>query len=583
MESFSSVDGSTSFLNQICESVSGVRKIFITDSRGAILAESSEPANDEMIQIVRSFPNYYERLSKLSYENPKSMVIEEETYTYMLIVSQSFFITFVCSHDANLSLLGEFPNEMRDFLHQIKSLVQYFWFFMTLICVRVVTDSATFYPLEKPNDENRHKNDDMTLLTTLSYMKEQMKEDFNYYVSGDMLIVLEYWKGMLFMTKTKLNIGFEVMKDFIAHLRSILVFLFGIKYENFMRRNISCTKRQVFAKYVDSYIEMVSGSPRYLLRTITCSDIGPSFKRMIADSNIPNFPDNGGRLLSIVLFSHTDFLCQVAFTKESTLDPETILILQLFLRIETAEDERLGYQTPFDAESMPELKHKRANIKIGDTISSCTLSYSQCGSVSPYYVVAITENSKITPECQQQIREYLIGFIRHIKGIYRAPMPISIPSFSDELIYYVAINRTTGFTWELPKSTSMSLISLYEIIDFSTAANQRYDSILSQLITYSESAISNGFFTMMWGEDDYQYCYQLLFENIDGELVLPLSPINSKNNDNFSKYKSIVDCCFNGDQTIRCSEIISVYRSSIQIEEANLSNQLIYAYFKKIQ
>ncbi|EAY18087.1 hypothetical protein TVAG_306070 [Trichomonas vaginalis G3] len=113
----------TTFLDNLAKSVHGVKKIYISDSHGAILAESSAPKNEKEEKIVRSFPTYNDRLGKLSYGNNKSIIVECNDTSYVMCETESFFITFVCSKDANFSLLSEFPNDMSGFLTQLRSYV----------------------------------------------------------------------------------------------------------------------------------------------------------------------------------------------------------------------------------------------------------------------------------------------------------------------------------------------------------------------------------------------------------------------------------------------------------------------------
>ena len=123
MEDIDANSGPTTFLDNLVKSVHGVRKVYISDPQGAILAESSEPRSESDEQVVRSFPTYSDRISKLAYGSTKSIVVECENSIYVSIESQTFLITFICNKDANVALLSEFPNEMGEFLTQLKKFV----------------------------------------------------------------------------------------------------------------------------------------------------------------------------------------------------------------------------------------------------------------------------------------------------------------------------------------------------------------------------------------------------------------------------------------------------------------------------
>ena len=96
---------SQKFLDSICESISGIRKIYISDVQGSILAESSEAQNQFDISLVRSFPKYFDRLGKLSFGDSQSMVIEGDDWAAVLLVSYPLYLTFICDEDANFALI----------------------------------------------------------------------------------------------------------------------------------------------------------------------------------------------------------------------------------------------------------------------------------------------------------------------------------------------------------------------------------------------------------------------------------------------------------------------------------------------
>lgn len=112
------------FLDRICESITGVRKAYISDLQGVILAESSSFCEDFSVILVRSFPKYIERLGKLSFGEPQSMVVESDECCAVLVISSPLVITFLCEKNANFALLTQIPNEMRDIIENLKSFTE---------------------------------------------------------------------------------------------------------------------------------------------------------------------------------------------------------------------------------------------------------------------------------------------------------------------------------------------------------------------------------------------------------------------------------------------------------------------------
>jgi len=122
--------------------------------------------------------------------------------------------------------------------------------------IRVISDTTTFYPLEQDWYESQQRNDNMSLRTTLVYLKNQLDEDFRFFCSGDLIVVLQQWREKLFFMQTNESKSEEILRMQLQSIREILIFLFGTKFESVMRRNISLAKRQVFSYYIDKYVKL---------------------------------------------------------------------------------------------------------------------------------------------------------------------------------------------------------------------------------------------------------------------------------------------------------------------------------------
>ena len=116
---------SQKFLDSICESISVIRKIYISDVQGSILAESSEAQNQFDISLVRSFPKYFDRLGKLSFGDSQSMVIEGDDWAAVLLVSYPLYLTFICDEDANFALIQSLTEDMKTFLGQQIEMIEF--------------------------------------------------------------------------------------------------------------------------------------------------------------------------------------------------------------------------------------------------------------------------------------------------------------------------------------------------------------------------------------------------------------------------------------------------------------------------
>lgn len=113
------------FLDSICESISGIRKIYISDVQGSILAESSNPQDQFDLSLVRSFPMYFDRLGKFSFGSGQSMVIEMDGWAAVLFVSSPLYLTFICDEDANFALIQSLTDDMKAFLGQQIEMIEF--------------------------------------------------------------------------------------------------------------------------------------------------------------------------------------------------------------------------------------------------------------------------------------------------------------------------------------------------------------------------------------------------------------------------------------------------------------------------
>lgn len=114
----------TVFLDKFCDTTVGLRKIYITESSGAILAESSHQRQMFDEKIVKMVPKYFERLKNSFLGANRDMTIKTDDFIYLIIEKQSFFITFVCSTKANIALIQEFPKDIEDFLKTLHTSLQ---------------------------------------------------------------------------------------------------------------------------------------------------------------------------------------------------------------------------------------------------------------------------------------------------------------------------------------------------------------------------------------------------------------------------------------------------------------------------
>ncbi|OHT12285.1 hypothetical protein TRFO_17980 [Tritrichomonas foetus] len=459
--------------------------------------------------------------------------------------------------------------------------------------VRVISDTTTFYPVEKDGEESHHRNDNMSLRTTLVYLHEQMGEDFQFFTADDLFVVLQQWRGMLFFIQTN-NARFqEVMRLQLQTIREILIFLFGTKFESVMKRSISMDKRKVFSQYVDNYLALCQEDYVYLLnamRVDSDSKEMSDFFLKVVSSIAPDFDIN---MLNVILFNKNKIVARYDAPNAVKVDPETFLTLSVFERVEYSEldnqiSDDIQKNNKFDASFVESpnnssMKHKNAFLRIERTPVACLLSSSRLGESSPFVILVATQNMKISEEMRQLIMKFISAVTSQLmKFVVPQPEPQPI-QVMEELIHYILIDRTHGNVWELPLDLSTGFLMDYLHIDDEDEAIEKMQKLTQQMAAYGMSAMMRGYTTMMWGEQDFQFCYELRFEDEDHEILKPTHVFSPPpfNDDNGINYRLITNSLFPNDEGITCLELLSVYQGKVQVKTVMQANETLFDIYRQ--
>ena len=453
------------------------------------------------------------------------------------------------------------------------------------IKIRVISDTTTFYPVEIKDEETHHRNDNMTLLTTISYLKEQLDEDFQFFRAGDLFVVLQQWRGMLFFVQTNEGLGAEILRFLLQTTREILIFLFGTRFENVMRRNISISKRHVYARYIDTYLNLCNLDHRFLLNALRYTNDAEEIQKFFIDKITPVPVDIPVKLISVLLMESHEIRTHFKNTRAVRLEPETISLLQIFVKVEFPDiDETYDPNAiQFDPEyvkSGASAKHKSAFLRIERTPVGCTLSLARCAEHSKTIIVVVTQNTKMPVPVQKQINVYMSEVCAFL-GSLTFPKYVPPPTkWHEELLHFIIINRTEGDVWEMPYEDSLKQIMEYKHSD-ENLAKQTFHTITRKMASYAFNAMMHGYTTMMWGELDYQFCYEIRFLNDDDEDLLPTHVFTppSFDDDNGVSYGLIVNSVFPSESGVRCFELLSIFRPSVRPKEAMEANDDLFKQF----
>lgn len=489
--------------------------------------------------------------------------------------------------------------------------------------VRIISDTITFYPIEKEGEEFHNRNDDMSLRATLVYLHEQLDEDFQFFTADDLFVVLQQWRGMLFYIQTNDPTFQEVMRLQLQTIREILIFLFGAKFESVMKRSISMDKRKIFSQYVESYLSLCQEDYCYLLNSnrvdSELKDLSNHFIQSVS-SIISNYDIN---MLNITLFDGNKIVARYDSTTTAKIDPETLLNLSIFEKVEYSDvnneslnsdmmiENEISNSQNFDPKFVEStnnttLKHKNAFLRIQRSPVSCLLSSSRLGERSPYIILLATQNSKITEELRQLILTFLTK-ITSMMNQFKPPIPEEKPiQVMEELIHYILIDRTHSSVWELPLdlSTGFLLDYLTQLKSQNEKENENTENSQSEendsedeleaeafkmmqkltmkMAAYGMTAMMKGYTTMMRGEQDFQFCYELRFEDEKGETLRPNHVFSPPpfNDDNGVNYELITSSIFPNTDGVTCLELLSIYRGGALAKSVLAANDALFEFYK---
>jgi hypothetical protein len=442
-----------------------------------------------------------------------------------------------------------------------------------LTSVRVISQTTTFYPVE--TDETTHQStDNMSLHTTLVYLHEQMGEDFEFFTADDLFIVIQQWRGIVFFIQSNDSKFHDVMRLQLQTIREILMFLFGVKFDTVMRRNILLHNRIVFAQYVDTYLSACRSDYLPLINAIRPDPCFPQLSDQFIQASSQLLPEFDLNLLSCVLFHDHRLIARFTVPGAVKFDPETFSMLSIFERVEyesVSPPSKLHFSSAYviSADNQT-IKHKTAFLRIERTPIGCTISSTRCAEDSPFVFLVVTQNvgtnqrESRKAETHMKIVDFLTAITNRLTGIATLLPELPASELFDDLLHHVVIDRTNGTVWELQEDTAARLVLEHRKLNNAEEAREELVRVKQQLAAYGMAAMLRGFTTMMWGELHYQFCYELRFEDESGEVLRPAQVFSPPpfNDDTGFNYRLITDSLFQTDRQIVCLELLSVYKGT---------------------
>lgn len=451
--------------------------------------------------------------------------------------------------------------------------------------IRIISTTTTFYPLDTENQGSSTKNDNLTLKSMLMYLKRELGEEVRFFRSGDKFVVLQHWRDALFVVETSENYSPELLRLILQAARELLIFLFGQKYESVMGTSISLTKRQTYAKYLDTYLSICSRNYLGLLQT-TINDadnyeLGNCFAQC-AENIVSQYKTN---LMALFLFNNNKIISTYMPKNGLKIDPEMLYIIQLFEKVEYPEtSSEPNFQLINNQFVEENIRTRIAFIRSHRLPIACSLTLSQLYKDSPLTILAVTQDSKMTQEQKDTVKNMLSIITKSISTLYSAQPNYPPIEVVEGLIHAVIINRSKGTSFELTPDITMALLKRNMPFENPQQAEETMISIKKQLASKAMSALMKGYTTMIWGEMDFQFCYQLIFRDSEGNEIKPVQvfdppPFDDDNGITYSLIKTAILPDVKGK--IQVFELMTVFTGEMPVRDVAAGNQMMFNNYLK--
>lgn len=449
--------------------------------------------------------------------------------------------------------------------------------------IRIISDTLTFYPIQIDTEARAHQNDNMTLSATLAYMKHNMHERMSYFTAGNETIVIQTWNQMLFFIQSTEYKEPEVLKLMLQTIREMLFFLFGKKFETVMKNNVSMEKRQIFAKYVDKYLSLCDSDYLYLLNSMRIDNDSRELAQYFVTNTSKLANSTSFNLISALLYKNHQLVGRYDHDKEIRLESYSFMILSLFENVEYDDIDNDGLPPIcFNPEDLS-IKFKTGFFIINDMPLSVSLTLAQTAPNSPFVIVIITNKIKAQERDAQRsaISNFMTKIIAKLSKLNQSPLPSLSFEIPEQLIHFLLIDRKHGNIWELPLDSTSELLSDYLKIS-GPELQKELDKILTKMACIGMTAMLKGFTSVMYGELDFHFSYELRFEDDDGDYLKPENVFKppKMHKGHVIDYRLITKSLFEDEVDVTCYELFSIYCGNITVKTALASNSLLFEHSK---
>ena len=368
--------------------------------------------------------------------------------------------------------------------------------------VCVISSVTTYYPVR-----SEKQSEIMTIYHIAKYVKETFDSGLNYLYGNDQTIVFQSWNDILFLVCGK-NKSPEFLRYQLEIIKNIAIFMFGIHFETNMLTLIDLRTCNLFANYVDKYLELAE---RFCQIPFGIVEYSPIHRSLTSDisRDVPNseIPHQLIFVEEIILKDHK----VISRTNNCVIDSMSFLMLFLTAYVNyddlchcTSDDVDIEY-TKLDSSYV----YKKGFIKIDGTLSQYYICTTRFGERSPY--VAIHVSKSIEPQDLLHSIVYLFaGTV--IQNMDRAAPPC-IPIVPGT-VRYVLVNRTNVESWD------------HKMCGMDKDNEELMDMLLSSMKSKVFEALARGYHSLMWYDGLFLFYYQQIFARPSGAVV----QVKEKNN-----------------------------------------------------
>jgi hypothetical protein len=420
-------------------------------------------------------------------------------------------------------------------------------------CLKVISVSSTYYPLESRNEEG------LTVINSVAFLQQNFSETVNVFRAGQKVVVLQQWNGILFVLSSDDHSPPELLRFLLQMVKDIAVFLFGPHFETFISsKNIVRSLREVYAKYIEKLFEAINCDYKVMAMVQDYDQnsqrLAQQLSKKLTYSEIPP----GVSFIECILFKRHKIVGRFSKPGTKVLSATDIFLISLLEKIEFGAIE-MAPTDRIESTDSGKVVNKKVNLYMDGSPQQCYISEVQFAPDSPYLLIAAL-SAQPSAETDAVVSSLATQFATLVNQTPPDPTPL-FPTYQiTGMLHYLLINRTTGEYRESDGPETDGPEGERQAVLF--------ERIRRRMIASSMRALQDGYLGLIRNEMVFQYTWELKFIGPKGQALFPIDVVKApKFADGGISYAKIAADVVGADNDATVYELMTVYLGVVSTKD----------------